>query len=200
MIDVVIPTIKGREEKLAKLIESIPKECNVIVVDDEDKSLSQKRNKGSRMGKSEFILFIDDDNVLGSRTIKYALDVFRDTTVGIVGMIACYADDVCKIADSGSHRHLLSGITWDRYVNQTIWELVGIPPYEVNEVANAFMVRRSLFEALGEFDSETFPTEMDEADLCKRAKWQEFKTMISPKPIVYHCSQTYSRIPDLSSS
>jgi len=68
--------------------------------------------------------------------------------------------------------------------------------YTVDEVANAFMISRYIFEEAGGFDEENFPIDLDEADLCKRIKDMGYRIVMNPKAICYHKSQTYSKIPN----
>lgn len=203
MIDIVIPTIEGREKLLKTLLDSIPLahtppwDYTTITVDHEHMSLADKRNFGAWKGYEKYILFIDDDNQLGKRSIEKLLQVFIDNPhVGIAGMVACYHDEKMMIADAGSKRNMLTGFTKGLFVNDHVLKLYNKPIYEVDEVANAFMIRRELFDYLDGFDSENFPTELDEADLCRRVKETNYRVVMCPSAVVYHKSQTYSRIPD----
>ena len=197
MLDVVIPTIKGREESLYKLIDSIVVDnqevgANLIVVNDEG-LLAYKRNKGARQGKGDLILFIDDDDYCEKSSLSRIIKVFKRPTVGICGMVACYHNNKGKIADGGSLRSMMTGFTLGVDTNKSLWWK---GTYTVDEVANAFVVRRSLFEKLGGFDEENFPIELDEADLCRRVKNSGFEIVMCADAVVYHNSQTYSYFPN----
>jgi GT2 family glycosyltransferase len=198
MIDIVIPTIPDRAEKLGKLLESIPKtkDINIIIVDEPGLSLAAKRNKGAAAGNNDLILFIDDDNYLHPNALRNIIKVFNNESVAIVGMIACYSKDKIRIADGGSKRYLLPGFSKGLYTNQILWDILKKPSYEVDEVANAFIVRREIFWNFGGFDEKTFPTELDEADFCRVVKKYKYKILMCPTAVVYHDSQTYSIWPD----
>ena len=193
-VSVVIPTIRGREELLKKLLDSLPKNVERIVVDDEELSLAAKRNKGAKKAKGRYILFIDDDNFLREGSISELARNFNSST-GIVGVVACYDSDRQRIADGGSIRNYFTGATTDNFVNKSVDSLPQMP-YEVSEVANAFMMRRQLWRELGGFDEINFPIDLDEADLCRRAIKMGKKIMYCPTAICYHKSITYSRLPD----
>ena len=191
-VSVIIPTMKGREEMLARLISTLPADCEKIVVDDEDLLLAAKRNKCARQAKGEYLFFVDDDNYLKDFALTEMLKAF-DETIGVMGMTACYADRKMIIADGGSDRNFLTGFTSNHFTNERVMDT---NLYEVDEVANAFMVPRQVFEDVGGFDEENFPIELDEADLCKRIKDMGYAVVMNPKAICYHASYNYSHIPD----
>lgn len=194
-VSVIIPTIKGREQLLNKLLASLPDDCEQIIVPDEGLSLAQKRNKGATQSTGEHLLFIDDDNYTDSFAIQTLIICLGIKGVGVVGMMACYHDNPTKIADGGSRRNYLTGFTQGINTNKDRYT-IDCAPYEIDEVANAFMIKRELFMKLNGFDNRRFPTELDEADLCYRAHKLGYKTMICPMAVCYHQSITYSRIPD----
>lgn len=192
---IIIPTMRGREKMLARLISTIPAECEVIVVDDEDLLLAAKRNKGAQKAIGDYLLFIDDDNYLSRDAVENLLQVCQCSDVGAAGMTACYHDDPRKIADGGSVRNYLTGFTRGINTNKYI-EQISLVPYEVDEVANSFMIKRSLFDQIGGFDEENFPIDLDEADICKRLKNLGYDIVMYPRAVCWHNSQTYSHIPN----
>ena len=194
-VSVIIPSMKGREELLKRLLSTIPSECETIVVDDEDLLLAAKRNKGARQANGEYLLFIDDDNWLKEGAIE-SLTQFFYYGVGAMGITACYSDKKMLIADGGSRRYYLAGFTWGINTNSRIYQVKLDGWYFVDEVANAFMIRREAFEEVGGFDEENFPIDLDEADICKRLKNNGYTIVMNPGAVCYHKSQTYSHIPD----
>ena len=123
-VSVVIPTMKGREQMLKKLLSTIPPENEVIVVDDENLLLAAKRNKGALKSHGEYILFIDDDNYLKKNAINEMVKSFNEK-IGVMGMVACYDDKKRTIADGGSMRNYLTGFTKGRYTNWNIRFKIG---------------------------------------------------------------------------
>jgi GT2 family glycosyltransferase len=193
-ISVVIPTIKGREELLEKLLASIPKNVQKIIVRDEELSLAAKRNKGALKARGRYILFIDDDNVLAPGALDAILKHW-DVQVGVMGLVACYDNGSGLVADGGSLRNKSTGFMTGMYTNYPASKLPHMN-YEVDEVANAFVIRRQVFRWLRGFDEKNFPIELDEADLCRRVKKMGFKIEMCPQARCFHKSQTYSWIPD----
>lgn len=205
-VSVIIPTMKGREEMLARLISTIPPEHEIIVVDDEDLLLAGKRNKGARQATGEYLFFVDDDNYLKEGALSEMVKAFEET-IGVMGVTACYNDKKMIIADGGSERNFLTGFTKGFRTNSSISKsfdvFYGEPycrvleyksVYPVDEVANAFLIPRQVFEDVGGFDEENFPIDLDEADICKRIKDMGYRIVMNPRAICYHKSQTYSHI------
>ena len=193
-ISIIIPTMKGREELLKKLKSTLRPEFEMIVVDDENLLLAAKRNKGAAQARGEYLVFIDDDNYLAANAIVQMYQDFNPE-IGVMGMVACYHDKPKIVADGGSLRWMTSGFTWGRNTNCRIYEIEK-QFYEVSEVANAFMIRRDVFDLMGGFDEKNFPIDLDEADLCRRVKNAGYRVVVNPNAVCYHKSQTYSHMPD----
>ena len=192
-VSVIIPTMRGREALLKRLISSIPSRYKTVIVDDEDLLLAAKRNKGAMKSKGEYFLFIDDDNYLEKQAIEWAVDLCEKEGVGVVGFVACYDDKKDLVADGGSKRNYLTGFTTGMNTNARWSDLK--EPYEVDEVANAFLMHSETFYDLYGFDEKNFPIELDEADFCRRVKDLGLKIMMCPNARCYHKSVTYSFIP-----
>jgi GT2 family glycosyltransferase len=193
-VSVIIPTMQGREAMLDKLISTIPKEYQILTSSNPSLLLAGKRNIGASCAKNDYLLFIDDDNYLEDDAIEKMLNRMNES-IGVMGMTACYHNKKRRIADGGSMRNYLTGFTWGVNTNKPLNQVDGVI-YEVDEVANSFMIKRSLFEELGGFDEENFPIDLDEADLCKRLKDKGYRIVMNPTAICYHDSQTYSHVPD----
>ena len=201
LVDIVIPTMAARRKLLGRLLDSLRFEdmpFDIFIVEDKHLTLSQKRTKGARAGKGEWILFVDDDNCFSASALRNLSRCFPRADIGIIGLTACYDNDPTRVCDGGSNRSLITGFTTGLFTNKIIydvWIKTNLLPYNVDEVANAFAVRRSLFEELNGFDTGNFPIDGDEADFCLRAKKTGRKVMIDPVSLVYHKSFTHTRVP-----
>lgn len=202
-VSVIIPTMKGREHLLLRLCATIPSECETIIVDADWMLLAEKRNYGAARARGEYLLFIDDDNYLKPGAIDEMIYRFRPE-MGVMGMTACYHNKKMRIADGGSFRSYISGFTWGERTNEKVYKYNWFATlrdrdmnwYEVDEVANAFMIPRQVFFEVGGFDQANFPIDLDEADICKRIKDMGYIVVMSPHAVCYHNSVTYSHVPD----
>ena len=88
-ISVVIPTIPERKEQLAKLLKQLGSKFEVIVVDNQELSLAEKRNYGLAQATGDLIYFLDDDNELFLDTfVDLALIMECNLKVGIAASVA----------------------------------------------------------------------------------------------------------------
>lgn len=193
---IVVPTYPDSLTALP-CVRSLPSSARIKSINRNDMTLSQKRNYGATHTTGKYILFCDDDNIILKHSVRHLLETMaHDRKIGVAGMIAIYSSDPTpKVCDSGSFRNMLTGFTTDKYANRLL-STVSESPYEVDEVANVFMVRRDIFEKVGKFDADRFPIDLDEADLCRRIKQAGYKIVIDPKAITVHKHPTDSRMPN----
>ena len=194
-VSVIVPT-HSKSTSLDECVAHLPKRVELFVINDDVLLLAGKRNLGAKMATKKYLLFCDDDNNLGFRSVSRLVSFMEiSPDVGVVGMLGVYRKNPKMICDGGSSRGILSGFTYDKRVNKKLYE-VEKEPFEVDEVANVFMVRKQEFCDMGGMDTECFPIDLDEADLCRRMKLLGKKIMIVPTAITSHKQFTHSRIPD----
>jgi hypothetical protein len=214
LISVVIPTY-NRPDKLNRLLESLNNieyptdKLEIIVVDDasekgiydtvcrhfqeiimirnnEKRFLAGSRNIGVKYSKGELIFLVDDDNVLDCRCVNELVELMKSyERVGIAGPITYYLHEPKKILFAGVKRNLLTGRTI--FVGKGEEDL-GQYQYPIvsDDIPNAFMVRREIFDKIGFFDEERFPIHYDEADFGMRVRHLGYKILIVPKAKIYH--------------
>ena len=195
-VGIIIPTHQHSPYfKIQGTYDDYP-DATVVFVMDQDVLLAQKRNLGvQRCPGMDYYLFLDDDNDMEKGSISILVKFMEDhPKAAVAGMLGVYAG-ANRICDSGSFRSMRTGFTHDRYVNK-LYCCAGYVPYQVDEVANVFMVRATMFAQLNGFDAVSFPIDLDEADFCRRAKDRGYDIYIVPLARTYHHSQTYTRIPD----
>lgn len=156
-----------------------------LLVNTQVSALSRSRNMGLVEAKGDFIFFIDDDNVLEEDTIGKLVEVFdSNNSAGVVSAVAFYYGQKDKVLDAGAIRNYLNSFTINLFLNE---DRPCLPqdPFEVSEVSNAFMIKRDVFKRIGIFDEANFPIDLDEADLCVRAR-SAYRIFAAPGANVYH--------------
>lgn len=149
-------------------------------------TLSRSRNLGIKSSQGEYIFFIDDDNIIEKDTIERLIATLQnDKAIGIISPVAFYENNREVILDAGAKRNLLNSFTINLFLNENKDDLPSQAFY-VSEISNAFMIKREVFLKIGLFDQVIFPIDLDEADLCLRAREAGFKIAIEPKTSIYH--------------
>ena len=214
-VSVVIPT-HNRRRKLARLIESIlrsdyPRDrLEIIVVDDastdgtaefvrsrfgelvrvvrneHDLFLAESRNVGVRASSGEYVLVIDDDNVVDRGMIRELVEFMeRHRRVGVAGPLMYFLGDPRRIWCAGVVRNYWLTLTRLLGFNE-IDRGQYVRPFVSEEFPNAFMVRREVFERVGLFNSRLFTIHYDEADFCQRVRAAGYLVVTVPSAKVWH--------------
>jgi GT2 family glycosyltransferase len=182
-VDVVVVTFNS-ERHVAPCLEPLADAHDVVVVDnrssdatvsiartlpvrveanDENTGFGRGANQGAAGGSNELILFLNPDARLRPEQLDRLVEVLeRDPEVGVVGPALHHPDGEPQRP------------WWPFPSAATAWrEAIGLhlvhrrEPAEGFVVGACFLIRRSLFEALGGFD-EDYWLYGEEADLCRR--------------------------------
>ena len=168
----------GTFDHLSKLFPNVP----VIRLEKTGLVSACKRNR-FRRAKGDLVFFVDDDNVIDANAIAELVKaVSNSADVGIAGPIMYYLSDPEHVWCSGTSRNYLTSTT--RFSTSTPDGSTDCYPTE--DIPNAFMVRRSVFESAGYFDQDQFAQHMEEADFCRRAAQKGYRVVMVPKAMVWH--------------
>jgi GT2 family glycosyltransferase len=160
-IEIVVVTSGYSAEELGILRS---RDCRIVDVA-EPLSTSQSRNMGASSSSGEYLLFLDDDNVVAPNSIWLlwqSLVSWSDAVV--VGPAMYYGADPDRLWCAGVHRsRVLMKTTFRRKLPEVLPERMSS-----EDLPNCFMVRRSDFYSVDEFDAVRFPQQWEEADLAHR--------------------------------
>lgn len=212
LITVVIPT-RERSEKLMRLINSLKndsyKHKEVVVVNNSEKKLlkippvkvlenhsnkglAYARTRGAKEAKGEYILFIDDDNVVEKDTINNLVTSLKSHPEFIaVGPLTYYLEDKKRIWFAGVKMNLLT--TKPTFIRS----ISGFPLLHKNylqtdNLHNCFMIRKTDGDKVGWFDEKIFMsgTEFDLFQKIKKNRQGVLVTDTRAKD--YHDMPTFS--------
>lgn len=211
LVSIVIPT-RDRAAQLDRLLNSLSacthEPLEIIVVDngssdgtgrvvaahsrvryvqlDQNLWSGGGRAEGARHAHGEWILFIDDDNVVPPDLVDRLLQgAAHDPTVGIIGPVTYWYNDPSRVWCAGGELTPL-GLVRHRTELPPRSSGATSPVVEADYLPNCFMVRRTVFDEGTEFDVELFPHNWSEVDFCLRARQGGFRTVVAPNAIEWH--------------
>ena len=203
LVSVVIPT-RNRVNKLSACVKSVlgstyPR-FEIVVVDDnsqEDvsvssflkhplirtyrnerrKYLSGSRNLGARMSRGDYVLFLDDDNVLDRRAVSELVEEMRPSRrIAVASPVALYYSEPTRVW-TYSIRGLAPAIFQNTRGRMRGQETVAFH--------NAFMIRKDVFDWIGGFD-EDLRVGFTEIDLAERLRRVGFRLVVADKAFTWH--------------
>ena len=179
------------------LCSKLPFEIKIIC-NNNNRGFAAACNQGATLGKSEYLLFLNPDTRLFGSSLSGPLDFISNPAndnVGIVGIQL--VDEQSDIARSCSRFpslrnfiaqaigiNLLPGF---QHWSQSMSEWPHDSTRQVDQVIGAFfLIRRSLFLALGGFD-ERFFVYFEEMDLSLRARQTGWASVYLSEVQAFHC-------------
>ena len=216
LVSIIIPTF-NRKTELLRLLDSITRldypasRLEIVVVDDHssdgtveavkenfpyvhtyrhdrERWVSAARNTGLSNSKGDFLLFIDDDNVMDPNCVRELISTFTDPDhpkVGLVGPLMFYLTRPDTVWCAGIKRNMITSKTTfvgRDEVDRGQYRLVT----ESDDFPNCFMASRQSIEAAGPFDAHNFPINYEESDIARRIQRAGFKILCNPSAKVWH--------------
>jgi glycosyltransferase involved in cell wall biosynthesis len=201
-VDVVVVTHQSGDH-LARALDALPDDVSVVVVDNQstDGSVAVARdagatvvendvnagfaagaNQGAALGDGELVLFLNPDAVIDGPNLHALVAGLERAgpTAGIASPRIRY--------DTGEEQR----VAWHFPTSTVAWrEALGLHRWMPHDatwgfvVGSCFLVRRSVFESLGGFDTR-FWLYGEEADLCRRAANTGVHAMVVDDAIAVH--------------
>lgn len=212
-VSVVFPTM-NRKEDLIKCIESLKasthKKIEIVIGDNGSTDgspneikkrfpevilLENKLNLGSpvainnciKASSGEFILRLDDDEIVEPNTIEEMLKVLKkDPKIGAVSCLYFYTEEPNVLRSAGFKMNMFTGKTHipgrDKvYKDQFKGKLI-----ERDAVGGgSLLARRSIFDEIGLFDESYFLT-YEDVDWCIKLRKKGYKLVVVGDSRLYH--------------
>ncbi len=215
LVSVVIPT-HNRKDKLIRLIDSIlrsnyPKDkLEIIVVDDastdgtyeeitrrypwikyirhdEETLIAKSRNDGLLAASSEFVFFVDDDNIIDKNCIKILVDIMlKHKEIGVAGSVTYYLEKPNTIMYAGAIYGKFSRDTKFLFHNTKDNGFLKHKILEVDGIANSYMFRRSVAIKAGLIPWKRIPWNGEDGYLQYKIKKLGYKVVVVGDAKVYH--------------
>lgn len=166
--------------KISELIQNIK-----VVRNEKNLGFLLNCNNASRYASGEYIHFLNNDTQVEEGWLSSLMELIEsDQTIGMVGSKLVYPDG--RLQEAG-------GIIWD---DASGWNYGRLddpmkPEYnyvkEVDFISGAsIMIRSSLWNKIGGFDTRYVPAYYEDADLAFEVRRLGYKVMYQPKSIVVH--------------
>lgn len=178
----------GTCEILRKRYKNLIKKGKMIIIRNANERLvAESRNIGVRRSTGDFIIFIDDDNIVDKNMIKYLVECMRNNpNVGICApLMLYYNSDIIWCA--GVKRNMITSKT-TYILNGKDFTKIKLPKFiESADFPNCFMVRAEIIKKHNiQFDSKSFPIHYEESDFCYKIRKLGYQAICYTKAIVWH--------------
>ena len=146
-------------------------------------------NRGAQAASGDYLLFLNNDTqVLTPDWIDRLLYFASQPDVGAVGAKLLYPTRKTQhvgvlLGMGGVAGHFGAGLD----AADPGWTRRNLVPHEVSAVTGAcLMVERRKFDAVGGFDAENLPVELNDVDLCLRLAQRGWRTICNPQAQLIH--------------
>lgn len=166
-----------------------------IIHTKENLGAAEGRNVGYRATKGEYILFGDDDAHFDNEMLNELLKVFlTEDKAGIVQPIIYDIEEKDRIVAVGHGINLTTG----RLYADSVGEKDHGMYKNIQEIPMGgciWMVKKEVFDRVGEYDAEYF-IPYEDSDFSLRARKAGYKVYLAPNAKAYHPLKKKTSIPD----
>lgn len=182
-IEIILVDNGSRPPLLTWLPKKYPKVK--LITSDVNLGAAEGRNRGLEVAKGRYILFTDDDAYADRDMVKYLVDVFeKNTDAGIIAPLLYDKQKKNMLQGAGHNINLLTGRVhaWGvRELDKGQYD--GLK--EVPLCGCVWMVKREVFDKIGNYDKEYF-IPYEDSDFSFRAGKAGFKIYYYSKAKTWH--------------
>jgi GT2 family glycosyltransferase len=165
-------------------------------------NFSALSNEGARLTATPLLVFLNNDiEMINGNWLKPLVRWAMQPDIGVVGAKLLFpggtiqhAGVVVGLGGIGGHMYRKQPSDARGYLGELR------VPHEVTAVTAACIaIERGKFEAIGGFDAENLPVELNDLDLCLRMAERGWSNLWTPESVLYH-HESASRLVGLSPS
>lgn len=188
--NIVIVDNGSSEADAVALLRELGSEPNVRIIDSPGPfNFSALCNEGARATTAPVIVFLNNDTIIFDKDwlaalVKYAVR----PDVGVVGAKLLFPDNRIEHAGVVLGHGGIAGHLYHRHAAVEPGYMGHLRvAHEVAAVTGACIaIERKKFEAVGGFDPENLPVDLNDIDLCLRISEKGWATVWTPEAVLYH--------------
>lgn len=150
----------------------------------ENLGFSGANNLGASEACGEFLVFLNPDTRVEPDWLTALLKAFDDPTVGLATSKILLMEQPDRINTCGNDVHFTGYAYLKGWLEPADTFDEPMPVFSVSGCA--FMMRKSLFEALGGFDESFNPVYVEDTDLSWRTRLAGYQCVFVPASVIYH--------------
>lgn len=181
--EIIVVNNASTDDTLEMLENKFPE---VKIVNLGSNTLAAKaRNAGLIVAKGEYVLFVDDDNIVAPDMMYELLKLMEsETSIGMTGPLMYNGTDPERLWFAGGDINLLTCITKFK-TSKDLKPSDFYQPYETGHFPNLFMISRSAVNRVGLFD-ENYGLMFEESDYAEMIHRAKLKIVLCPKARTWH--------------
>ncbi len=182
-LEVIVVDDCSPDDTKARIEERFGGDSRVKYIRNERNSFQAvSRNNGAKIAQGEFLLFLDDDNIIGANALATLVEEFRkNPKLGFAAPMAVHKRPGKNnlIWSLGSDFNRWTSQPKDNCPNLPLEKLPPEPKtYPTSYYPNGFMVPRAVYDAVGGFD-ETYEQIFEESDFGWKIREAGYEAIIS---------------------
>ena len=182
-LEVIVVDDCSPDDTKARIEERFGGDSRVKYIRNERNSFQAvSRNNGAKIAQGEFLLFLDDDNIIGANALATLVEEFRkNPKLGFAAPMAVHKRPGKNnlIWSLGSDFNRWTSQPKDNWPNLPLEKLPPEPKtYPTSYYPNGFMVPRAVYDAVGGFD-ETYEQIFEESDFGWKIREAGYEAIIS---------------------
>lgn len=184
----IIIVNNNSSDNTKQVANSLSKKYSNIIFINLNKNLMAAggRNEGIKHSSGDYLLFVDDDNVVDPNMIdELVKEMDAHLDIGLIGPIMFFYKSPNMIYHCRNSINYITSKTTYYFNNKDITNVKLSKRINTNHIPNVFMTRKTVLDKIGLFD-ETYKIMYEESDLAMRIKKAGYNIEVVTDAITYH--------------